>query len=80
MTNNAILGYNVGEYLGGLAAQQIELKIGVYRNNYLVIFTVDGSGFISGRRWKHGGRAINIFMDNPLDEDMIFTIIFNDRA
>jgi uncharacterized protein YegL len=44
------------------------------------MFTIDGSGSMSGSRWKNVRRAINMFIENLSDEDMISTIIFNDKA
>ena len=43
-----------------------------------VAFVIDGSGSMSGSRWKQVRRAINMFIDNLSDKDMISTIIFND--
>jgi Mg-chelatase subunit ChlD len=80
VTNTALIGFDDGERKGVLAAQQRKLQIGVRRNNYLVMFTIDGSGSMSGSRWKNVRRAINMFIENLSDEDMISTIIFNDKA
>jgi uncharacterized protein YegL len=44
------------------------------------MFTIDGSGSMAGSRWQHVRRAINMFIENLSDEDMISTIIFNDKA
>jgi secreted protein with Ig-like and vWFA domain len=44
------------------------------------MFTIDGSGSMSGSKWKHVRKAINMFIENLSDEDMISTIIFNDEA
>jgi Mg-chelatase subunit ChlD len=78
VTSTAIVGFDDGEHQGILAAQQRRLAIGVRRNRYLVMFTIDGSGSMSGSRWQHVRRAINMFIGNLSDDDMISTIIFND--
>jgi uncharacterized protein YegL len=44
------------------------------------MFTIDGSGSMSGKKWQQVRRAINMFIENLSDEDMISTIIFNDKA
>jgi hypothetical protein len=63
-----------------LGAQKQSLGIGIKRNHYLVMFTIDGSGSMSGSKWNQVCRAINTFIENLSDEDMISTIIFNDKA
>jgi uncharacterized protein YegL len=44
------------------------------------MFTIDGSGSMAGSRWKNVCQAINMFIENLSDEDMVSTIIFNDEA
>ena len=44
------------------------------------MFTIDGSGSMAGSRWNNLRKAINMFINNLSDEDMISTIIFNDEA
>jgi Mg-chelatase subunit ChlD len=80
VTQTAIIGINDGENTALLAAQRKQLQIGVKRNNYLVMFTIDGSGSMSGNRWSNVRRAINMFIENLSEDDMISTIIFNDKA
>lgn len=43
------------------------------------MFTIDGSGSMSGTKWQHVSRGINRFIENMSEDDMISTIIFNDK-
>lgn len=63
-----------------VGGQTHKLGIGIERNHYLVMFTIDGSGSMSGSKWAQVRRAISSFINNLSDEDMISTIIFNNQA
>ncbi len=51
VTKTAIIGFNDGEKRGVIAAQGKQLQLGIRKNNYLVMFTIDGSGSMSGSKW-----------------------------
>ena len=80
MTSTAIVGYDDGENPGIVAISERSLALGVRRNRYMVMFTIDGSGSMSGSRWKQVRSAIQMFIGNLSEDDLISTIIFNDKA
>jgi len=44
------------------------------------MFTIDGSGSMAGSRWNKVRGAINMFIENLSEDDLVSTIIFNDNA
>ncbi len=47
------------------------------RNRYLVMFTLDASGSMSGSKWTQLKKAIKSFIDQLEDEDLVSAIVFN---
>ena len=48
-------------------------------NRYLVMFTIDSSGSMSGSKWTSLKRAINNFIDKLAEDDLVSAIVFSDK-
>ena len=66
---------------GGIlfAAEKNELQLRLRKNNFLVLFTLDMSGSMSGDRWKKVVAAVAGFMTELEEDDIIGCILFNQQ-
>lgn len=61
--------------------EQMSLMTSVQvKQKLIVMLTIDGSNSLSGGKWKDVCKAIDQFIKNLSEEDMIATIIYNDKA
>ena len=62
-----------------LAAKQDQLALEVKENKFLVLFTLDMSGSMSGGRWKKVCAAVAGFMAGLKSHDIVGCILFNEK-
>jgi len=63
-----------------IAAQQDQLYMQAEQQKFLVLFTLDKSGSMSGGRWRKVCMALNGFCQGMGGEDILGVILFNERV
>ena len=63
-----------------LAAKRDQLYMTAERQKFLVLFTLDKSGSMSGRRWTQVCSAVSGFCQGMGESDIIGCVLFNDRV
>jgi len=61
-----------------IAAHQDKLAINVKRNRFLVIFTIDKSGSMSGGKWKQTCKGLANFLSHLNEGDLFGVQVFSD--
>eukprot|EP01084_Bolivina_argentea_P199308 341054_1 len=67
-----------GTNIAGVSSETYYLK--AQREKFLVLFDLDMSGSMSGRRWNSLLRALESFFDGLDDSDIIGCVLFNHQA
>ena len=63
-----------------LAAQRDQLYLTAEHQKFLVLFTIDKSGSMSGGRWRRVCGAINGFCQGMGQNDILGVILFNEKV
>jgi len=62
-----------------LAAKRDQLALQITENKFLVLFTLDMSGSMSGGRWRKVVQAVATFMHGLKEHDIVGCVLFNEK-
>jgi len=59
---------------------QRNYEVGLRLQKFIMLFTLDISGSMSGSRWNSVTEAVRNFCNNTVDSDIFGVMLFNDKA
>lgn len=65
---------------GGAMAMRTQAHIGMSAKKYAIMFNLDKSGSMHGKRWGKVKVAVNNFIKGLSANDLVCGIAFNDKA
>jgi len=70
----------IGTSEAAIVARSRQLELQLQQNRYIVIFTVDRSGSMSGGRWERVRKGLNAFLDKLGPNDLFAIQLFNSET